>query len=87
MSRILSYPGLFNLAPSFPAQCAGRVTGAFHPRLATATTSPAAVAIEAHVIRAVAKRAGMQDAATQRQDQPGYSPGGSAAIIPALTGR
>ena len=52
------YFGLFNPAPAFPAQCADRVAGAFNPQLATATTSPAAVEIEAHVIRAVAQRAG-----------------------------
>ena len=53
------YFGLFNPAPSFPAQCADRVVAAFNPQLATATTSPVAVAIEAHVIRAVAARAGL----------------------------
>lgn len=53
------YLGLFNPAPSFPAQCADRIAASFNPQLATATTSPAAVAIEAHVIRAVARRAGL----------------------------
>ena len=49
------YFGLFNPAPTFPAQCADRIAAAFNPQLATATTSPAAVEIEAHVIRAVAQ--------------------------------
>lgn len=53
------YFGLFNPAPSFPAQCADRIAGAFNPQLATATTSPAAVEIEAHVIRAIAQRTGL----------------------------
>ena len=53
------YFGLFNPAPTFPAQCADRIAAAFNPQLATATTSPAAVEIEAHVIRAVARRAGL----------------------------
>jgi aromatic-L-amino-acid decarboxylase len=53
------YFGLFNPAPTFPAQCADRIAAAFNPQLATATTSPAAVEIEAHVIRAVAQRAGL----------------------------
>jgi glutamate/tyrosine decarboxylase-like PLP-dependent enzyme len=53
------YFGLFNPAPTFPAQCADRVAAAFNPQLATATTSPVAVAIEAHVIAAVARRAGL----------------------------
>ncbi len=48
------YFGLFNPAPTFPSQCADRVIAALNPQLATATTSPAAVAIEAHLIRAVA---------------------------------
>ncbi len=52
------YFGLFNPAPTFPAQCADRIAGAFNPQLATSTTSPAAIEIEAHVIRAVARRAG-----------------------------
>jgi aromatic-L-amino-acid decarboxylase len=53
------YFGLFNPAPSFPAQCADRIAAAFNPQLATWTTSPAAVEIEAHVIRAIAARAGL----------------------------
>jgi len=52
------YFGLFNPAPTFPAQCADRIAASFNPQLATFTTSPAAVEIEAHVIRAVAQRAG-----------------------------
>jgi aromatic-L-amino-acid/L-tryptophan decarboxylase len=53
------YFGLFNPAPTFPAQCADRIAAAFNPQLATATTSPAAVEIEAHVIAQVARRAGL----------------------------
>ena len=52
------YFGLFNPAPSFPAQCADRIVSSFNPQLASATTSPGAVALEAHVIRSVAQRAG-----------------------------
>jgi glutamate/tyrosine decarboxylase-like PLP-dependent enzyme len=51
------YFGLFNPAPTFPAQCADRIAAVFNPQLATSTTSPAAVEIEAHVIRSVAGRA------------------------------
>jgi len=53
------YFGLFNPAPTFPSQVADRIVAAFNPQLATSTTSPAAVALEAHVIRAVAARAGL----------------------------
>jgi glutamate/tyrosine decarboxylase-like PLP-dependent enzyme len=52
------YFGLFNPSPTAPAQHADRIAAALNPQLATATTSPAAVAIEDHVIRAVAARAG-----------------------------
>ncbi|MGH7879182.1 MAG: pyridoxal phosphate-dependent decarboxylase family protein, partial [Candidatus Binataceae bacterium] len=52
------YFGLFNPAPTFPAQCADRIVAVFNPQLATSTTSPAAVAIERHVISSVARRAG-----------------------------
>jgi hypothetical protein len=48
------YFGLFNPAPTFPAECADRIVGAFNPQLATWTTAPAAVEIEAHVVKAVA---------------------------------
>ena len=78
------YFGLFNPAPSFPALCADRLTGAFNPQLATATTSPAAVEIESHVIRAVARRAGLP------HDSAGhFTSGGSeanyTAVLCALT--
>jgi glutamate/tyrosine decarboxylase-like PLP-dependent enzyme len=53
------YFGLFNPAASFPAQCADRIAGEFNAQLATWTTSPAAVEIEAHVIGAIARRAGL----------------------------
>ena len=53
------YFGLFNPAPNFPAQCADRIAGAFNPQLASSGSSPAPVAIEQHVIRAIAARAGL----------------------------
>jgi aromatic-L-amino-acid decarboxylase len=78
------YFGLFNPAPTFPAQCADRIAAAFNPQLATATTSPAAVEIERHVIAAVARRAGLAD------DTGGHFTSGGAeanftALICALT--
>src|SRR5690242_10980055 len=78
------YFGLFNPAPSFPALCGDRITGAFNPQLATATTSPAAVEIEAHVIRAVARQAGLPPESTGH-----FTSGGSeanyTAVLCALT--
>ena len=73
------YFGLFNPAPTFPAQCADRIAGAFNPQLATATTSPAAVEIEAHVIRSIARRAGFPPEATGH-----FTSGGSEANYTAL---
>jgi glutamate/tyrosine decarboxylase-like PLP-dependent enzyme len=78
------YFGLFNPAPSFPALCGDRLTGAFNPQLATATTSPAAVEIESHVIRAVARQAGLPPESTGH-----FTSGGSeanyTAVLCALT--
>src|SRR5271154_3107479 len=73
------YFGLFNPAPTFPAQCAERVAGGFNPQLATATTSPVAVEIEAHVIRAIARLAGFPPEAAGH-----FTSGGSEANYTAL---
>ncbi len=53
------YFGLFNPAANFPSQCADRITGAFNPQLASSGSSPAPVEIEAHVVRSLARRAGL----------------------------
>jgi glutamate/tyrosine decarboxylase-like PLP-dependent enzyme len=53
------YFGLFNPAANFPSQCADRISGAFNPQLASSGSSPAPVEIEAHVVRAIARRAGL----------------------------
>jgi aromatic-L-amino-acid decarboxylase len=73
------YFGLFNPAPTFPAQCADRIAAAFNPQLATSTTSPAAVEIEAHTIRAVARRAGLPPGTTGH-----FTTGGAEANYTAL---
>ncbi len=74
------YLGLFNTAPSFPAQCADRITASFNPQLASHATSPVAVAIEAHVTRAIAYRAGLPP-----QSVGHFTSGGSEANGTALT--
>lgn len=66
------YFGLFNPTPTFPAQCADRITAVFNPQLATWTTSPAAVEIESHVISSVARRVGF------RQEARGHFTSGGA---------
>jgi glutamate/tyrosine decarboxylase-like PLP-dependent enzyme len=73
------YFGLFNPAPVFPAECADRIVNAVNPQLASSATSPAAVAIEAHVIRAVAQRAGLPKDASGH-----FTSGGSEANFTAL---
>ena len=73
------YLGLFNPAPTFPAQCADRIAAAFNPQLASATTSPAAVEIEAHVIRSVAARAGLPPGSAGH-----FTSGGAEANATAL---
>lgn len=73
------YFGLFNPTPTFPAQCADRITAVFNPQLATGTTSPAAVAIEAHVIDAVAKRVGLP-----LESRGHFTTGGSEANYTAI---
>ena len=78
------YFGLFNPAPTFPAQCADRIVAVFNPQLATSTTSPAAVEIEAHVIRSVAGRAGLPPEAGGHFTTAG-SEANYTALICALT--
>jgi glutamate/tyrosine decarboxylase-like PLP-dependent enzyme len=74
------YFGLFNPGATFPAQCADRITALFNPQLASSASSPVPVAIEQHVIRAVARRAGLTDTATGH-----FATGGSEANFTALT--
>jgi len=79
------YFGLFNPGASFPAQCADRIASLFNPQLASSASSPVPVELERHVIRAVAERAGLGDAATGH-----FATGGSeanyTALLSALTG-
>lgn len=73
------YLGLFNPAPTFPAQCADRIVSVFNPQLATATTSPVAVELEAHVIRAIIRRAGLPETSGGH-----FTAGGAEANYTAL---
>lgn len=78
------YFGLFNPAPTFPAECADRIAGAFNPQLATWTTAPAAVEIEAHLVKALALRAGLPEEATGHCTSGG-SEANCTALLCALT--
>jgi len=78
------YFGLFNPAPTFPAECADRIAGAFNPQLATWTTAPAAVEIEAHVLKTIARRAGLPADAVGHCTSGG-SEANRTALLCALT--
>jgi glutamate/tyrosine decarboxylase-like PLP-dependent enzyme len=73
------YLGLFNPAPTYPSQCADRITATFNPQLASATTSPVPCEIERHTIRAVARRIGLGPEAGGH-----FTSGGSEANYTAL---
>jgi aromatic-L-amino-acid/L-tryptophan decarboxylase len=73
------YFGLFNPGANFPSQCADRIAGLFNPQLASSASSPVPVALESHVIRAVARRAGLGEDATGH-----FATGGSEANYTAL---
>jgi glutamate/tyrosine decarboxylase-like PLP-dependent enzyme len=73
------YFGLFNPCPTLPAECADRIVAAFNPQLATSTTSPIPVEIEAHVVRAIAERVGFPAEAAGH-----FATGGSEANFTAL---
>ena len=73
------YFGLFNPGANFPAQCADRIAGLFNPQLASSASSPVPVALEGHVIQALARRACFSPAATGH-----FATGGSEANYTAL---
>jgi glutamate/tyrosine decarboxylase-like PLP-dependent enzyme len=78
------YFGLFNPAANFPSQCADRIAGSFNPQLASSGSSPAPVEIEAHVIRAIARRAGLPAESTGHFTTSG-SEANFTALVCALT--
>jgi glutamate/tyrosine decarboxylase-like PLP-dependent enzyme len=73
------YFGLFNPGANFPSQCADRIASVFNPQLASSASSPVPVALEGHLIRAVARRAGFGAGATGH-----FATGGSEANYTAL---
>ena len=78
------YFGLFNPAPTYPSQCADRLVAVFNPQVASSGTSPAAVALEAYVIRRIAERAGFP-AGTGGHFTSGGSEANYTALLCALT--
>jgi glutamate/tyrosine decarboxylase-like PLP-dependent enzyme len=73
------YFGLFNPGPHFPAQCADRITSLFNPQLASSASSPVPVELERQLIRAIARRAAMNENATGH-----FATGGSESNYTAL---
>jgi aromatic-L-amino-acid decarboxylase len=73
------YFGLFNPGASFPSECADHIAASFNPQLASSGSSPVPVALEGHVIKAVARRASFGDQATGH-----FATGGSEANYTAL---
>jgi glutamate/tyrosine decarboxylase-like PLP-dependent enzyme len=73
------YFGLFNPGANFPSQCADRIASVFNPQLASSASSPVPVALERHLIRAVAERAGFGAEASGH-----FATGGSEANYTAL---
>ncbi|MEM8546559.1 MAG: aminotransferase class V-fold PLP-dependent enzyme [Pseudomonadota bacterium] len=53
------YFGLFNPAPTFPAELADRIAASFNPQICVWTHAPFAVDVENHVIREIAVRLGL----------------------------
>ena len=78
------YFGLFNPAPTFPSECADRIAGCFNPQLASSGSSPVPVAIEDHVIRSIAQRAGLPEGAGGHFTTSG-SEANYTALICAMT--
>lgn len=79
------YLGLFNPTPTYPSQLADRIAAAFNPQLATWTTSPVAVEIERHVIRAFISRLGFPTESSAGHFTTGGSEANCTALIAALT--
>lgn len=78
------YFGLFNPAPTFPSEYADRISAAYNPQICVWSHAPAAVEVEAHVIRQLASRLGLPEASGGH-----FTSGGSeanhTAVICALT--
>ena len=73
------YFGLFNPGASFPSQCADQIAATFNPQLASSGSSPVPVALEGHVVKAVARRASFGEEAAGH-----FATGGSEANYTAL---
>lgn len=80
------YMGLFNPAPTFPSECADRIASAYNPQICVWSHAPKAVEIEQHVIRQVARRAGLPDGASGHFTSGGAE-ANNTAVLCALTAK
>jgi aromatic-L-amino-acid decarboxylase len=80
------YMGLFNPAPTFPSECADRIASAYNPQICVWSHAPKAVEIEQHVIRQVARRAGLSNGASGHFTSGGAE-ANNTAVLCALTAK
>ena len=73
------YMGLFNPAPTFPAEIANVISTAFNPQNCVWSHAPVAVEIESHVIKQITERLALPESATGH-----FTSGGSEANATAF---
>ncbi|MGI9309331.1 MAG: pyridoxal phosphate-dependent decarboxylase family protein, partial [Gammaproteobacteria bacterium] len=78
------YFGLFNPAPTLPAELADRIAAAFNPQICVWSHAPVAVEIENHVIEQICRRVGMPDGSGGHFTSGG-SEANNTAVVCALT--
>jgi len=80
------YLGLFNPAPTFPAECADRIAAAYNPQICVWSHAPKAVEIEQHVVRQLAHRIGLPNGSGGHFTSGGAE-ANSTAVLSALTSK
>lgn len=78
------YFGLFNPAPTFPAELADRIAAAFNPQICVWSHAPVAVEIENHVVEQICDRIGLPDKSGGHFTSGG-SEANNTAVVCALT--
>ncbi len=78
--------GLFNPAPTFPSECADRITSAYNPQICVWSHAPKAVEIEQHVIRQLAQRIGLPTG-SDGHFTSGGAEANSTSVLSALTAK
>jgi glutamate/tyrosine decarboxylase-like PLP-dependent enzyme len=76
--------GLYNPAPTFPAELAARIAAAFNPQICVWSHAPVAVDIENHVVEHICRRVGMPDGSGGHFTSGG-SEANNTAVVCALT--